>query len=60
MKRGAPWRGFDYTEGREVTRGRDEWRVLIEQAHRQDRIGGDLALFDAKGEITHEVYDKER
>jgi hypothetical protein len=57
--RRAPWRGFDYVLGHEVTLTRGEWRALIERASRTQRIGGDLTLFDERHKITHEVYDKE-
>lgn len=62
MSRGAPWRGFDYVEGREVERSRDEWRALQAQAARVERFKGcsDLFLFDSNGRITAEVYDKQK
>lgn len=60
MSRGAPWRGFDYTQGREVERPRDEWRALQAQAARVERIDGDLTFFGANGRITAEVYDKDK
>ena len=60
MSRGAPWRGFDYLAGCEVTKERAEWRALIERAADARRIKGcpDLLLFGEDGRITHEVYDK--
>jgi hypothetical protein len=60
MSRGVPWRGFDYIEGRELTLTRDAWKAIIERASRTERIGGDLTLFDEKGSMTHEIYDKEK
>ena len=60
MSRGAPWCGFDYTSGKEVTLSRDEWAQLRLLAAREQRVGGDLTLFDQHGRITHEIYDKEK
>jgi len=52
-------RGFDYTAGVEVVKSSTEWNRLKEQAARHDRVGGDMALFNEQGRITHEYYDKD-
>lgn len=60
MKRGAPWKGFDYAQGCVVTKTRDEWRVIIGTAPRTERLGGDLCVMSHDGRIAFEIYDKDR
>lgn len=53
-------RGFDYLEGKEVSKTSTEWKALTNLASRRDRVGGDVVLFDSNGRITHEFYDRDK
>ncbi|HEU4601552.1 MAG TPA: hypothetical protein VFS24_06275 [Steroidobacteraceae bacterium] len=54
--------GFDYRSHKPIARPMNEWRAEIERACAQGgearRIAGDLTIFDKRGHMQFEVYDK--
>lgn len=65
MRNSTQLNGFDYRLGRAVTLTMGSWRSEIKQVEERGgnarRVvrGGDLQVFDDKGKMLFEVYDKD-
>jgi len=51
-------RGFDYTKAEPVAMTSKAWQEILTKYPRQKRIAGDLHLYDSRGVLSFELYDK--